>query len=504
MTIPSENVATTANMAQRAVRGSVWLAIGSYFNVGFGFLANLVLMRLLLPEHYGIFSYAMFFVTLLNLRARIPFGYGFIQRKEATPELIGTNFGLNLAFSVAGLLLVGIVSPVIYSLSLNKHMGEPWLVVWVALALASSGIIDSVANTASSLLNREFFFGWPSLANMIAFPLSYVPAFLFALQGWGVWSLLAQNILYVLLQVIFLTWVARHKVPHLWFTRWRFDWSLAKELLGVGITVSIGSFASYLVGTFDNFLIGTFVGVDSLGFYDRAYRLANWPTLLVTGIIAKMTIYTYARLQDDPVRLKKAVSMSFWLITSLGLPIALALFVAAPDLIAWWYTPLWLPSTIFLRFLVVYGVVQPLIGDAGVLFIAIGKPKLSVIISFAEAAVLVVFGTLLTVLFGAYGTCVAVGLAFLTGLALTYRFVRRIVPLDFWQLWGMPCLAALLTVTGYWLLSHTIDMNAWSVHVRAIAKSAYAAIAYAGIIFAMQPKNTTEKFQYVWTLWRKK
>jgi PST family polysaccharide transporter len=505
MTISPENPPTSQNLAQRAVRGSVWLAAGSYFTIAFGFLANLVLTRILVPDDYGIFAYAMFFVTLLNLRARIPFGYGFIQKKETTPELIGTNLVLNLVFSLGGLLLVGLASPVIFSLSSREEgIHDPWMVVWFALALASAGIIDSIANTAGALLNREFHFGWPSLANSIAFPLSYIPAIILALRGWGAWSLLAQNLVYIFLQILLLTFISYRKVPYLWKMRWRFDWNLAKELIRVGITISIGSLASYLVGTFDNFLIGTFVGLDTLGFYDRAYRLAQWPTLLVTGILVKITIYTYARLQDDPARLKKAVTMSFWLITSLGLPIALALFVAAPDLISWWYEPRWLPSATFLRFLVVFGIVQPLIGDAGVLFIAVGKPKLSVIISFAEAAVLIVFGTLLTIIYGAYGTCVAVGLAFLTGLVLTYIYTRRIVALDFWQSWGAPLLAALITVTGYWFLIRVVAMNTWPIYISALVKAGYAAVTYVAIILCLQFSSTIEKVQYVWKLWRGK
>jgi len=34
-------------LACRAVRGGLWVAVSSYFNMGFGFLANLVLTRIL-------------------------------------------------------------------------------------------------------------------------------------------------------------------------------------------------------------------------------------------------------------------------------------------------------------------------------------------------------------------------------------------------------------------------------------------------------------------------
>jgi O-antigen/teichoic acid export membrane protein len=42
-------------LAYRAVRGGLGVAVSSYFNVSFGFLANPLLTRLLVPEHFGYF-----------------------------------------------------------------------------------------------------------------------------------------------------------------------------------------------------------------------------------------------------------------------------------------------------------------------------------------------------------------------------------------------------------------------------------------------------------------
>jgi O-antigen/teichoic acid export membrane protein len=494
--MPNEPATTTSSAetlpTQQIVRGGFWVAFGSYFYIGFGFLANLALTRILAPEHYGAFTYANSFYMLLNLRARIPVGYGFIQKKEITPELIGTNLALSLAFSVIGLLLVGLAVPVIYALR------GSWQVAWIALALASAGIIEAFSNTHSALLNRQFHFGWPTMANSVAFPLSYIPGFALALNHGGAWSLLAQNVTYVLLYGLLLWLIARRTVPQWWAMPWRFDKTLAVYLFRFGLTVSLGALAAMLVGSLDYFLIGTFVDLDTLGFYERAFRLANWPTVLVTTIIAKMTLYTYAHVQNDPPRLKKAVTMSFWLITSLGLPMALAMFASAPDLIQWLYGENWLPSAVFLRFLVLYGVIQPLLGDAGTLFIAIGKPRWNVVMAISEAATLLVVGALLTIPLGAVGTSIAVGLAFVVGLSVAAGFIRQAVRLDFWQSWGIPAAAALLTLAAYLLGESVFDLSAWPVALRAISKGAFATAVYLGLILVFQPRETLERVQFIW------
>ena len=485
---------TPPTLAQRAVRGSLWVALGSYSNIAFGFLANLALTRILTPEHFGAFSYASFIVSLLNLRTRIPISYGFMQKKETTAELIGTNLALNYLFSTAGLCLVGLAAPILHLL------GKPWEVAWLAMAMASIGLIDSYSSLAAVLLDRDLRFGWTSMISSVAFPVSYLPAIWLGLHGYGPWSLLAQNFTYIVLSFPGVVWISRRQVPHLWRLRWKFDQTLAKQLLKVGLTISVGSVASLLVGTFDNFLIGTFVSLEALGFYDRAYRLAQWPTLLITNVISKTAIYTYARLQDDPVRLSKTVTMTFWIITMLGLPIAVGMFIAAPDLVTWFYEERWLPSATFLRFLVIFAVIQPLMGDAGFLFIAVGKQKKSVIIALVEASVLIVFGTAFTLRWGALGTCAAVGLTFLIGLTLTHRFVREIVAINLWEVWLAPALAAGLTLAGYFLLAPWLNLPAWPILGRLVFQGFYALLGYSVLVLLLLPRNTVQKFSYVWRL----
>jgi len=64
-------------LAYRAVRGGLWVALGSYFNLGFGFLANLALTRILIPDDFGIFALAGFFL-LINLRPWVGVGHAFV------------------------------------------------------------------------------------------------------------------------------------------------------------------------------------------------------------------------------------------------------------------------------------------------------------------------------------------------------------------------------------------------------------------------------------------
>jgi O-antigen/teichoic acid export membrane protein len=478
------------------VRGGVFVAASSYFNILFGFLANLLLTRLLAPEAFGTFSLAMFFFSLLNLRPKVGIGQAFAQRASTTGELIGTHLALDVAAGLGSVALAVAAAPVLLALGYARP------VVWVTLALAAVGVSNSVMGTAWVLLDKELRFGRVSLVTSLAFPLSYIPGFALALRGGGYWSLVAQNATYAVLLLVGLWWACRRTMPQVWQTRWRFNKVIAREFLRFGAVVGLGTIAAMLTLQFDNFLVGSFSGVDTLGFYDRAYRIAQWPTLLVGNVLARTAFYAYAKLQDDVDRLTKTFTMSLWLITTLALPLALAIFTSAPDLVRLLYGDRWLPSALFVRFLVVYSLLRPLLDNAGLLFVAVNKPARKTIVSAIQAGTLMIAATPLTLGYGAVGTCVGVGIAFVAGLALTYRYVRATVDLALLDALAVPVVAAVLSMAAYLLLTRTVDLNVLPLAVRVLAKAGFAAAAFFAVMLALQPRRLVERSGYVWRLLR--
>ncbi|HEX7976392.1 MAG TPA: oligosaccharide flippase family protein, partial [Anaerolineales bacterium] len=461
-------------LAHRVARGGFLVAISSYFNIIFGFLANtLILTRLLPPTDFGIFALAFSIFSFGNLRPKLGVGYAFAHRKETTGELIGTHLTLDISAGFGTLLLALAAIPAL------RYFNYSWDVIYVILALGVGGILDSITSTAWVLMDRELNFGRPSIVQSFVFPLSYLPAFYLALHQGGYWSLVAQNVTYALLQMIGIWWTSRRRLElDIWQMNWKFSKPLAKELLRFGVVAGMSTLAGVLVAQFDNFLVGTLRGDANLGYSSRAYNMAQWPSVLVTSVITQASFYTYTRLQDDPVRLKKTVTMVLWIVTSLSLPLALAIFAAAPDLVAWLWTPKWLPSAPFVRFLVSISIIRPLIDNAGLLFVAVGKPRRTTLIAFIQAGVLILFATPLTMVYGVYGTSIGVGIAFGAGLVLNYYYLLKTVPLDLKQVFLAPGLATVLAMGAYLLLANGVNLNLLPLFVRVLFKGSFVVAAF--------------------------
>jgi PST family polysaccharide transporter len=336
----------------------------------------------------------------------------------------------------------------------------------------------------------------------IVFPLSYLPAIWMAIQGYGVWSLVAQNLTYNFLWMLG-SWIAvRGKLPQLWTVRWSFDVALAKRMLRFGFTVGVGMLAAMLLTSLDNFLVGTFVGLAALGFYERAYRTAQWPATLLLALLNRTAYFTYASIQSDTVRLRKASAMVLWLIAVSSLPLALVVFISAPDLLTVLYGERWLPSALFLRILVVYAVARPLWENASALLIAVNKPRLSTSLIVAQVVILAVVGLPATLLWQAVGTCLAVALAFVVGLVLAYRHVIREGMFNAVSMVSPALLIGVVVVVGYAALSTMTSINGLPIGLRLALKICYVVMAFYGLIMVVQPKATIKRLRYVWGLLR--
>lgn len=483
-------------LATRVVRGSLFVAAASYATIVVGFTGSIVMARILSPQDFGTLTIAVFLFGVMNLRSKVGVGQAFARDPESSGRGFGTVYVLDLGTGVLSLALAVALAPLLSFFGYNADVSR------VVVALAVIGMLDATGASAGLILDKSLRFGQTTVAAAISLALSYVPAVILALNGFGVWSLVAQLGVQTLLSLLAFWWLARRAMPDLWRVRWTFDRTLSRQYLRFGVVWGGAAIAGFLNSQFDNFLVGTFVGLSVLGFYDRAYRFASWPNLLVTSIITRTSFFTYAKLQGDRVRLSKTLEMTLWLITTLALPLALVILVTAPDLVRILLGDRWLPTVPFLRILVVYSVIRPLLEDIGGLLVALGQPGLVSLTSWVQTAAFVIVASVLTYLFGAFGTAVAVGISFLVGGVVLYRWLVRWVDLSLFHALGLPLLVTGLTLAVYYLSSQWLNTQGLSLLVSFSAKSAITLSLFYAMLIVVQPRIFSDRVRYVWRLAR--
>ncbi len=477
-------------LASQAVRGGLLATAGSYSTIAVGFAANLILTRLLLPETFGILAIATFYFALFNLRTKLSAGYAFAQDQTTSASTFTTFVLMDLGASALTIGLAAAVLPVL-RLAYGPEVG------WAVLILAVSGVVESVAVAAQTILEKTQHMGRTSLVISLVFPLSYLPAFALAVGGQGYLSLLAQTFTFALLMLLGLWWLMRRTLPALWQTPWRFDRVVARRYLAFGMPLGLASLASIGLFQFDNFLIGTYVGVDILGYYDRAYRTAQWPVVLLSAIVTRAALYTYVRIRDDAARLARSLELTTWSINVIGLPMALGVFTSAPDLVRLLYGERWLPAALFLRLLLLVSIIRPLLDNASSFFIALGKVRVSVGLQVTQALLLLALGSLLTAGFGATGTAVAVVITFAVSLLLAYWQLRKLVVVSVSDAVIVPWLCALLTIAVYWASNRLLPLADLTLPASVAVKFLGTVLVFYASSLLLRPAWLTERSRYV-------
>jgi O-antigen/teichoic acid export membrane protein len=492
-------------LGRLAVRITVWTSIGTYLCQLVGFMATLALTRLLTPEVFGIFSLATFWFTLLNLRSKLGIHYSAIRQAESNGTLAGTYWGLDAVLAGLSLIVSVVVGVVLLRLSnVLPQLGYTPLMIGTIIVLMLADNSSAIVSPLSMILEKEMQVSRLTLVTLIAAISAYSIAIVLALRGAGIGALLTVNIVATLVSLLGVIIVCRCRYPQAFHWRWQFDRLMARRLVREGLPIGLSLTAlGSIVMQFDNFLIGTFVGAATLGYYDRAYRIASWPNILLTSVVLRIGFLTFTKARDDQARLTQAVRLSFWVMLILGIPIGLMLLFGAPDIVRILYGPNWSESAFFLRYLTIYSFLWPLINVGFWLSVAKGHTRATLIITLGQALTLIGLGTLFTLQWGAMGTILAVGVTMILAFSLSCSYVFRQVDLSLVEVFRAPAAAMTIAAVALLLIS---QINIWS-SIGPMWRLAFIAVLGSGtywlVLFALRPAETMERVQYVWRSWRK-
>ncbi len=114
-----------------------------------------------------------------------------------------------------------------------------------------------------------------------------------AYQGFGVWALVAQNIISAAIPAIVYWFYVK------WRPLWTFSWPSFKELFGFGfymfLTHIINNFSSQIQGL----LIGRVYNPATMGYYSKAHSTEKLAASSISSVLTQVTYPLYAQVQDN-------------------------------------------------------------------------------------------------------------------------------------------------------------------------------------------------------------
>jgi PST family polysaccharide transporter len=441
-------------LKQKAVRGIAWLAIGNWSDQIASFLVLIVLTRILGPEAFGLIGMATVFTAFVGLFAEQGLGRAIVQRKDLEDAHLYTAFWTNLAVGLALTLFGFLMSPVV------AHLYKEPKIAPIAAVLSINFLLTALSSTQHALFERDLNFRILSTRRLLAAVAGGIAAILAAFLGAGVYALVTKTLVTGLTGVILLWWVSAWR-PKFKYSKRHFNeiFSFGANLIGVRIT-------NFIRTRLDDFLIGFFLGPIALGYYIVAYRLARLALEMLTGLIGGVAITTFAKLQDDLIRLRRAFMKTTQFVSLITFPIFTGMMILAPDLILFFSGEKWLPSVLPMRILSIASFSLTMQFMNSYVIISTGRPAKLLRINIVCA--------LITVL--AFSLCAQFGIIYMaiayTVVNVSFFFVyllsaHRIIEIDLksyftqmlWPMLGSGIMAiAVLTLSS--LLSH-LEITLW-------------------------------------------
>lgn len=278
----------------KTVKGVSWSFIDSFAGQGITFLVGLVLANLLTPEEYGLIGIITIFIAVFNSIVDSGFSNALIRKNDAKDIDYNTVFIANLVVSVVLFFALFFSAPLIADFFKQPQL-EP-----LSQVMASIVIINAFAIIQRTVLVKQIDFKTQTKVSLISSITSGVVGIGMAYCGYGVWSLVGQQITRQLLNTVFL-WVYAK-----WYPKLQFSWNSFTELFGFGWKLLVSGLIDTVWREVYQVVIGKCYSPATLGQYTRAQQFGSIFSSNLNSIVQRVSYPVLSAIQDDKGRLKQA------------------------------------------------------------------------------------------------------------------------------------------------------------------------------------------------------
>ena len=279
------------SLKNKTIKGVGWSAADALLGQGVTFIVGLVLARLLSPDEYGLIGICLIFTTVLNGIVDSGFSNALIRKKEVTDEDYNTMFTTNMAISIILYVLLFVSAPFVSDFF---HRVELTALVRV------TGLVlfcNALSITQVTILAKRIDFKTKTKASLVSAVVSGVIGIAMAFIGFGVWSLVTQQLSRQLLYTLSL-WVLNKWCPKFTFYKdsFKYMWGFGWKLLASGILNNVWNQLYQVV-------IGKCYTPSTLGHYTRANDYANLFSANLTSIVQRVSYPVLSEMQDNKERM---------------------------------------------------------------------------------------------------------------------------------------------------------------------------------------------------------
>jgi len=381
-------------LKHKLIKGAIWNSISQFGSQAINFILIIILARLLMPKDFGLLGQVGVITSLMGYFTEFGIVPSLIQKKSLNKTDCDTAFFGMFFFALIGYVTVYLIAPLVSLFYGDDSLVLLTRVVFIQFLIAPISLVNEALERKQLNYNRITF------AELSSLFISGIVGIVLAYKGHGVWSLVWQSLLKVLIRSSI--------IIHL--TDWRpglsFSFNCFINYTKSGAHFTYRNITMYLSENMDFLIIGKLLGPGILGIYNLAFRMSNYPFAKVQQIFGQMLFPAFSSFNDDITRMRNNYfKLSFYGGVFL-IPLLIIIYFSIGDIVNLLLGDKWIETIPVVKVLVIYLLFSSISFADEPLLIAVNKIKSINVIKTLITLFLIVAGYYFTLKYGIIGMAV--------------------------------------------------------------------------------------------------
>jgi len=439
-----------ASVKKQLISGITYTAIAKYSGVIISLVVTAILARLISPSDFGIVAIATVIIVFFGILGDLGISPAIVQRKELTKSDLSDIFTFTLWIGIFMALLFFMLSwPV------SKYYDSP-ILRSICQILSVNLFFNALNIVPNALLNKNKEFRYIAFRTLSIQILAGIIAVAAALSGAGLYALLINPVFSSIAIFIF----GFHKYPQKLKIRWKF--APVRKLFSFSLYQLGFDVINFFSRNLDKLLIGKYMGMTSLGYYEKSYRLMMLPLQNITHVITPVMHPILSDLQYDLKQLSLSYLKIIKILSFIGLSLSVFLWFSSREIVLLIFGNQWIQSISVFQILSITVGIQIILSTSGSIFQAANSTKYLFITGCLSSVFMVsgilsgifIFKTLDAV---AWGICIAIFLNFIQSYLIMYKFTFKLSILPFLKQFSSPLLLSAILIILFSILSPFVN-----------------------------------------------
>ncbi|MGB4773124.1 MAG: lipopolysaccharide biosynthesis protein [Chitinophagaceae bacterium] len=329
------------------VRNFIWDLSGKVSGYIISLGTSMILSRILLPEDFGIISIAQIFSLIISVVMEMGLSSALIQQKDLSEEEINVSFTMNLAVVLLLSAVLFIAAPFISDFYGNAKLLVAVRIICIQLVFAGLSVVPM------ALLYRELKFKEVTGVTSMSALLGALIAVVMAFQGFGFYSLVAQNVIASVVQFATLVLMFKYR------PKMNFAFRNSYKLFSFSFKIFLSTLLNQVFQKVDVLIFGRTYQMASLGYYNRATSIDNILRNVSSSSILNILLPQISRMQGNKPEVEHLYNKVLHLLCFVFFLVAGGMFLLSDDLILLLYGKKWSESGKLLKYVLISSFTYP-------------------------------------------------------------------------------------------------------------------------------------------------